>query len=441
MSNRLLLVLCTALSTLSTLGCEDPATRLAVSVRTDFQPGGEFDAIHVEFAGTSLEHAARSGGDYVEGVRLAEEPAELGETGIVVQLMRGGDVVIERRVSVVVRAPLTIATLVITRDCTGVMCPGSGSPLFESCLGGQCADPRCTRETPEFCPAAECTNDAACPDGDCVVGRCVEGVCFAAPDNGMCGDGFECDAQRGCLAVSRLMDAGVDAHDASASCLDGAQNGAESGVDCGGPCPPCNACPSMPNALFCSDFSDLSLRDWDRTQIGGGSQLQVSGEGAREGSSLLLSAEASAGTYVERTLPAALTGPLYARFYLYVEPGALDAERTVFELASASSTLRFVVNASDSGFGVYTNGESNGGGPPGRQGQWQCVRYEVQIGAEGEHSFAVDNQSTEFPPLDTRPGASGYNRVRLGLLAAEGTVAANMRIDDFAIGTSPIPCL
>ena len=437
-------------------GCGDSGRRIAVSLRTDLRPGGEFDAVHVEFSdGTRLAVAASPSADYLEGVRLIEEATtSFGETELLVQLTRGGMVVIERRVSVFVEASLTIATVVITRDCRGVMCPAAGSPLLESCLGGECADPRCTRETPEFCPAAECAGDAECPAAvDCVAARCVDGLCFAAPDDALCVDGFECDASRGCVAVrvDAGMDAGMDAGtdagadagtDAGAGdCFDGAQNGEESGVDCGGPCPVCNACPSIPNAWFCSDFSDGALSDWDVTEVQGSAQLEVSEAGALNGTSLLLSAEAGEDAYVERVLPAVLTGSIYARFYLYVEPGDLDALRPVFEFASESSVLRFAVSANSEGFWVYANARRNGGGPTARPGQWQCVRYEVDIGDAGEHRFGVDNGSTRFPPLDTRPGVRGYNRVRLGMLAGDGTVRANMRIDDFAIGSAPIPCL
>ncbi len=105
-----------------------------------------------------------------------------------------------RRVSAIVHSPITIVTIVLTRSCEGVMCPND-NPAFDSCLGGRCVDPRCTPETPEFCPPGQCVSAAECgvPDAECVESRCGDGVCLAVPNNALCAEGQVCHGLRGCI--------------------------------------------------------------------------------------------------------------------------------------------------------------------------------------------------------------------------------------------------
>ncbi|MFK7987954.1 MAG: hypothetical protein AB8I08_18185, partial [Sandaracinaceae bacterium] len=48
------------------------------------------------------------------------------------------------------------------------------------CVGGRCADPRCTPESAEFCPAPLCEEAADCPAAaDCNSNVCVVGACLS----------------------------------------------------------------------------------------------------------------------------------------------------------------------------------------------------------------------------------------------------------------------
>ncbi|RLB46954.1 MAG: hypothetical protein DRJ42_26480, partial [Deltaproteobacteria bacterium] len=93
-------------------------------------------------------------------------------------------------------------TVLMTRDCRGVACPGAGDdPLEAACLGGRCVDERCTPETPEFCPAPECGTSAECTDmiSDCADRVCEDGTCFVSTDAAICiPPNNYCDPTAGC---------------------------------------------------------------------------------------------------------------------------------------------------------------------------------------------------------------------------------------------------
>ncbi len=206
---------------------------VSVDLRTDLVPGVEFTAVQVRLEGetTTLEpaHPER---DYLEGVRVAEfEGVSGGAIELIVDVSNGSGVVVSRRVAVTVQND-TAVTVVITRDCRGVECPGDGSTSNTACLGGECVDPSCTPETPELCPTADCTVAADCdaPMQACLEANCIVGRCLYA-DRGSCGDGRYCDERSGCV------DVGVDAGP-----IDG--GGMDAGTDAG----PCGS-------IMCEGFS------------------------------------------------------------------------------------------------------------------------------------------------------------------------------------------
>lgn len=195
MSKSPLVVLLVASVSFAVLvGCDDDSTAtLAVDLRTDFVGGSDFDGVRVLVGAgdprPSYGHLFTPGGDYFRGQRVATHEANmLGETLVEVQLTRDGEVVVSRVVSVILEGGQNVSTVVITRNCEGVECPNtSGSPLFVSCLNGACADPRCTVETPEFCPDAECVTDSECtePCSACVSGFCLtDSECSPQSDAG-----------------------------------------------------------------------------------------------------------------------------------------------------------------------------------------------------------------------------------------------------------------
>ncbi len=212
-------------------GCGDDGHTVLVGVRTDMVPGVEFSGIEVELADGRQETIARFDMDFIGGRRVASfSGLSAGTAEGIVRLVLPDGVVAERRFVLEVRTDPQVTTVLLSRDCRGVACPGSGSPVATACLAGQCVDPRCTQETPEFCaPAMECTNATDCPnDGDaCSAASCIAGACFYG-DGGECDEGFYCHPEQGCLvAPISMADAGVDA----AMSMDG---GTDAGSDAGG---------------------------------------------------------------------------------------------------------------------------------------------------------------------------------------------------------------
>ncbi len=120
-----------------------------------------------------------------------------------VTLLRAGARVAIRRVSAQVRAGSTNVTVLMTRDCEGIVCDSG------SCVAGQCVDERCTVETPEFCNEPECSDEVPCQASGlaCGVARCNEGVCFDEADDLLCAPGERCSGGSGC--VERGSDAGA----------------------------------------------------------------------------------------------------------------------------------------------------------------------------------------------------------------------------------------
>lgn len=197
-------------------GTEETGHQLRVDLVTDFLPAAEFDAVRVSIGQGDVRenfaHVVDPSRDYVRGVALGDIRVPPSEQAIEVSLFQDGALVIARQVSVIVQSAVTVATVVITRDCRGVMCPGVGNPLLASCLGGECTDPRCTVETPEFCPPGTCFTDADCPSHSCAQPTCVTGACLYDPDDSACEPGQRCDLEQDCVAGefdAGALDAGM----------------------------------------------------------------------------------------------------------------------------------------------------------------------------------------------------------------------------------------
>ncbi len=181
------------------LACADDAS-LRVDLRTDLVPNAEIDRVVVEFDGDVLEHEVDVSANYVDGVRVAQFDG-------VGSGSRRGDLIAYLGATEVVRRPFSVhvsgnsgVTVVVTRDCRGVACPGAGGDLTAiACLGGRCVDDRCTEETPENCDEPECAIDSECvTTAACAVGRCLAGTCLF--EGSGCAETEYCDAERGCLA-------------------------------------------------------------------------------------------------------------------------------------------------------------------------------------------------------------------------------------------------
>lgn len=204
----------------ASLGCGgDDGHTLRVDLLTDYRPVFRFQTVRVEIlegpAGASglrrrAETPADPDADYLSGVRVASfSGLPSGGYVLAVSLLDGSRVVAIRTIEV--RLELNTAiNAVITADCEGLTCPGTGDPIDATeCVSGRCVAPDCTPETPEACPTPLCTSDTECAAaGDCLSGRCLDGNCFQSPDDSACPDGTYCDTTGSCEGVPVMTDMG-----------------------------------------------------------------------------------------------------------------------------------------------------------------------------------------------------------------------------------------
>lgn len=198
---------------LAACGSKEETAALFVDLQTDLVPGIEFIGVDVDVYPdvSSLDgNPSARGTTYALGnstlpVRAAEFlTLPPGSKALRARLVDAtGDVRLER-IAVVDIGGNTTATLVMTRECQGVSCPGAGDdPSALACLGGRCVDPRCTPETPEFCPPAECDASTDCPAvSACAEQRCDFGVCFPTVRPLSCPAGTWCNPEQGCLPAA-----------------------------------------------------------------------------------------------------------------------------------------------------------------------------------------------------------------------------------------------
>ena len=193
-------------------GCgTDAKGELTVDVVTDLAPIAEFDAVVVDVLEDRRPELA-SEHDWLAGVRFGPFDVDQGAVTVRASAVLDGEVVVGREARVLVRGR-TGATLILTRDCVGVVCPGADdSPSALACLGGRCVMPECFDGTEDACPdTIDCSNDMECPSTSCSMGVCsVGGVCLARDNcaaNQYCAP--EVDECRGLPGVD-LTDAGIE---------------------------------------------------------------------------------------------------------------------------------------------------------------------------------------------------------------------------------------
>ncbi len=183
------------------ISCADG--RLLVDLRTDYVPAVEFDQVVVEVDGVRVfEQAAVISDDYVRGVRVLSSE-ETGDVLVNVTLLLDDAVVQMRRVRAEITSSLGV-TVVITRDCGDVACPGDGSLTATECLGGTCVEPECTPETPELCGDALVCDETECAatvTSDCASASCQEGSCLITRDDARCDAGEYCNPDGGCTPL------------------------------------------------------------------------------------------------------------------------------------------------------------------------------------------------------------------------------------------------
>lgn len=183
---------CLFLLPIAASGCADTGHTVWVNLRTDYVPQDEFDEVRVflsvgDGSEEVLTHLVEPL-DYVSGQRVVVfEGLAAGDFRIRAQLHAGNTIVGSRTLTFVL-AQNTNATLVVTRSCTGVVCP-AGDPSATECAGGRCVSPDCSVESPELCAEgcadnSDCLGAPPCAEGLCTEeGSCVFTRCLA-PDAG-----------------------------------------------------------------------------------------------------------------------------------------------------------------------------------------------------------------------------------------------------------------
>ena len=220
---------------------------LFVDIKTDLRIPSDFVAVELtvtrpgttEPLANEVVAAFELEGDLLSGVRIGELLAlEPGDYVVQVELRDSiGGLVIARSVAVNLQNDLVL-TVVITRDCLGVVCPGTDDDAEETeCLAGRCVVPECDPElTPELCGDSICSATTPCPAHAtaCLIGACSDGVCLYAPQDSACGAGERCEVDFGCTSGCTL-----------AMCDDGNPCTDDS---CSG-----DACENAPNTAACDD--------------------------------------------------------------------------------------------------------------------------------------------------------------------------------------------
>jgi hypothetical protein len=222
--------------------CDGGEATLAVELKTDWVPGLQLYGIRTEVGPVGLATVEASSdmfamprGDYLAGQRVAEfSDVSPGPKAVRVTLLDAdGDPIAVQTVIIEVSS-VHVVTVLISSSCEAVTCPGEGDdPAHTACLGGRCVDPRCSPQTPEFCPAG-CASDADCSvEIDCAVPLCSDGVCFARPDDAECAP-LVCDPSRGCVPAPG-SDAGPACPATETVCVDGIDDDCDAMIDCADP--------------------------------------------------------------------------------------------------------------------------------------------------------------------------------------------------------------
>ena len=155
-----------------------PGLELGVDLRTDLVPGVEFDAVEIVLDGQDrAPFDAAFGMNFERGRRVHESRGmSQGRHRLEVRLLQGETLVVSRQFVLAMETSLIFPVL-LTRDCRGVECPGSGDSAAESeCLGARCVDPECGTLGDPACLETECDDASDCTsDTACITPVCADG--------------------------------------------------------------------------------------------------------------------------------------------------------------------------------------------------------------------------------------------------------------------------
>lgn len=215
-------------------GCPDAELGLTVDLKTDFVPGIEFAAVHVQiFRGppspgadplATDDRPALLTDDFTTGRRIVERTVDRGEHWVQVRLVAADGSP---------RAEQTTSVRIVGSQHVVIV-------IARSCPYGGCAE--CVR-------AEDCEMRAACAER-----QCDEGACLYTTAAGACPMGQWCNAEVGCLdldvipdagppppdAGPRLHDAGPRPRDAGPSCTPDCSGRSCGGDGCRGSCGSCS---------------------------------------------------------------------------------------------------------------------------------------------------------------------------------------------------------
>jgi len=140
---------------------------------------------------------------FLHGRRVAEA-SDVTPTRVAVDLSlvrtRDGAVVSARQVVVDARESVAV-TVLLSRSCANVECPGSGDRAATECQSGVCVSPECTPSNPAACPPEVfCAAGSECEVSgpECARGTCLEGACLLERDDALCAADELC-APEGCM--------------------------------------------------------------------------------------------------------------------------------------------------------------------------------------------------------------------------------------------------
>lgn len=222
--------------------CDGGAARLVVDLRTDYVVGEEIACAELAVEGVAdpLMQCFAPSAELAEGARVAElDGLTEGPRRITLRLLAPSGRVVATRVAIVTLAQSTVATLVVTRNCEGVVCDEPSAP---ACIDARCVPAGCIVEDVDACgdeatcEPRTCSASVACADAECVGGFCVP-----TPDSSRCMESEFCHSSLDCQPRTQVEDAGPgvdagadDAGAVDAGALDAGPPGTDAGFD-GGP--------------------------------------------------------------------------------------------------------------------------------------------------------------------------------------------------------------
>ncbi|MCB9593041.1 MAG: hypothetical protein H6719_09940 [Sandaracinaceae bacterium] len=195
---------------LALVACAGEGT-LVLQVRSDLIPGTELASVETVITTREgvevgrFEVGAAERRSWGVGARVAETSLAAGRYRATVSVRdASGAVTLERRVAWETRSgELAVVTILLTRDCLDVVCPGAAdAPELTSCVAGRCAEDGCTEETPDACGPPACSTNADCapaPSASCASRECTpSGACVDVLDHEVCASTEVCSLASGC---------------------------------------------------------------------------------------------------------------------------------------------------------------------------------------------------------------------------------------------------